>query len=385
MTSFIPDSVSSTSLTIGAGAALTALLVAKHWTSRKRLPYPPGPRPLPLLGNLLDVPTSKFALTWTKLAKEYGPLAFLTVPGQHVLVISSFEAARDILEKKGSVYMDRPRFVMVGEMVGLEYLTTLSRFGPTWRKHRSLLKHALSPQVVKRDYSTLLMRKAEQYVEYLLTKPDNFLLDLNKVMAESIIELTYGRKDDEEGRDYVKLNSYVMEVSIRAIEGYLVDFVPALQNLPSWLPGMQFKRDAAKWKQEIEDIRTVTFERAKRSVVSGDAEHVSSYITNNLGEAYHKFEESDDVKSLEEAEGAIKETGFSFFVAGVDTTQFTVHGVLLALMLYPTIQEKAQAEIDRVVGRDRLPTFDDQTNLPYIHALVLETLRWAPSVSPIVP
>lgn len=48
-------------------------------------------------------------------------------------------------------------------------------------------------------------------------------------MAENIIELTYGRRDDEEGRDYVKLNSYVMEVSIKAIEGYLVDFVPACE------------------------------------------------------------------------------------------------------------------------------------------------------------
>lgn len=68
--------------------------------------------------DLLDVPTSKFALTWTKLAKQYGPLTFLTVPGQHVLVISSLEAAKELLEKRGSIYMDRPRFVMVGELVG---------------------------------------------------------------------------------------------------------------------------------------------------------------------------------------------------------------------------------------------------------------------------
>lgn len=49
-------------------------------------------------------------------------------------------------------------------------------------------------------------------------------------------------------------------------------------------------------------------------------------------------------------------------------------------MLFPSVQEKAQAEIDRVVGPDRLPTFDDQLDMPYLRAVVLETLRWSPSV-----
>lgn len=314
------------------------------------------------------------------MAQRYGPLTFLTVPGQHVLVITSVEAAKDLLEKRGSIYVDRPRFVMVGELLGLEYLTMLSRFSPTWWKHRSLLKHALSPQVVKRDYLALLTKKAEEYVECVLTRPEEFLADLNKIMSENIIELTYGRRSDEEGRDYVKLNSYVMEVSVAAMEGYLVDFVPGLRYLPSWLPGMKFKRDAAKWKQEIDDVRNVTFERVKRSVVSGDADAVSSYMLNNLRDLYHKREESNEVKSAEEDELAISQTGFSFFIAGVDTTQYTVHGLLLAMMLFPSVQEKAQAEIDRVVGPDRLPTFDDQLDMPYLRAVVLETLRWSPSV-----
>lgn len=48
------------------------------------------------------------------------------------------------------------------------------------------------------------------------------------------------------------------------------------------------------------------------------------------------------------------------------------------MTLYPEVQRKAQAEIDRVVGNDRLPTFADQANLPYIDALAKELLRWNP-------
>lgn len=63
----------------------------------------------------------------------------------------------------------------------------LSRFSPTWWKHRSLLKHALSPQVVKRDYLALLTKKAEEYVECVLTRPEEFLADLNKYAEAAIM------------------------------------------------------------------------------------------------------------------------------------------------------------------------------------------------------
>ena len=51
---------------------------------------------------------------------------------------------------------------------------------------------------------------------------------------------------------------------------------------------------------------------------------------------------------------------------------------LLCMLLHPEVQEKAQAQLDSVIGSDRLPEFDDKTSLPYIEAIVLESLRWHP-------
>jgi hypothetical protein len=48
------------------------------------------------------------------------------------------------------------------------------------------------------------------------------------------------------------------------------------------------------------------------------------------------------------------------------------------MVLYPEVQEKAQREIDEVVGPDRLPTYEDRSNLPFMERLLLETLRWQP-------
>jgi hypothetical protein len=47
-----------------------------------------------------------------------------------------------------------------------------------------------------------------------------------------------------------------------------------------------------------------------------------------------------------------------------------------AMLLYPDVQAKAQAELDAVVGRDRLPDYSDRVNLPYVNSVILETLRW---------
>ena len=57
---------------------------------------------------------------------------------------------------------------------------------------------------------------------------------------------------------------------------------------------------------------------------------------------------------------------------------------ILAMRLHPEIQAKAQAQVDAVVGRDRLPVFADRPNLPYVEAVLMEVLRWNPIV-PVVP
>jgi hypothetical protein len=57
-------------------------------------------------------------------------------------------------------------------------------------------------------------------------------------------------------------------------------------------------------------------------------------------------------------------------------TVTTITILFLALVIYPEVQKRAQAELDDVVGRDRLPTFDDRPRLPYIEAICREVERW---------
>jgi cytochrome P450 len=70
----------------------------------------------------------------------------------------------------------------------------------------------------------------------------------------------------------------------------------------------------------------------------------------------------------------------SLLEAGSDTTSSTLYGFILALLVWPEVQKKAQEEIDRVVGPNRLPTIEDYDQLPYIRSCIKESLRWMPTV-----
>jgi len=87
----------------------------------------------------------------------------------------------------------------------------------------------------------------------------------------------------------------------------------------------------------------------------------------------------------DEAMYDIKWSAASFYGAGADTTVSVIYAYFLALALHPMVEANAHAEMDRVVGRDRLPTFEDRDQLPYVDAICKELLRWLPIAPLAVP
>ena len=104
-----------TYLPIAIGA-LFLFLTRRNIANSKGLPYPPGPKAFPLLGNALDMPKSYYWLTFADWAKQYGDITHVRLFGSHYIILNSFRAIDDLLEKRSSIYSDRPRLVMMNEL-----------------------------------------------------------------------------------------------------------------------------------------------------------------------------------------------------------------------------------------------------------------------------
>jgi len=144
-------------------------------------------------------------------------------------------------------------------------------------------------------------------------------------------------------------------------------------KLTFWFPGAGFKRLAKKYTKSCDDLADVPLAYVQEQMVNGQERE--SYASNLL-------QEKDISKERLEQ---IKWSAASFYGAGADTTVSVVTAYFLAAAKYPEMQSKAQAEIDAVVGQNRLPTFEDRKSLPYVEAVCKELLRWLPIVPLAVP
>lgn len=157
---------------------------------------------------------------------------------------------------------------------------------------------------------------------------------------------------------------------------WAVDIFPMLQHLPEGFPGTGFKETARRWRRSIEATAYIPYHFVLRQM--DNHANSPSYVSKLVHQC--KSEADDEQLGREDSE-AIAWTAASLYGAAADTTVITLTIFTLAMLKNPKVQQRAQAEIDRVVGTDRLPSFADRDNLPYTAAIIKESTRWWP-ISP---
>ncbi|KAG9311157.1 hypothetical protein JVU11DRAFT_8224 [Chiua virens] len=83
-------------------------------------PLPPGPPRKPLVGNLLDIPRSQQWHQFLKWKEHYGDIVYVEALGNKMLIVNTLEAVSDLLGSRHAIYCDRPKFIMAGELMGLD-------------------------------------------------------------------------------------------------------------------------------------------------------------------------------------------------------------------------------------------------------------------------
>ncbi|KAJ7829406.1 cytochrome P450 [Mycena olivaceomarginata] len=355
----------------GAGGLLIGLYAYFSQGPRSKLPLPPGPRKWPVVGNLFDMPSTFEWITFMEWSKKTNTIFIdsdvlhLNVAGTSIIVLSSAEAANDLLEKKANIYSDRARLPMVNELMGS---TAFMKYGMIPRAHRRLF-HEVFNSVAAQSFRPKEREVTNELLNDFLEKPDHDALDHLRHMAGKIVmSIAYGI-------DVLPTNDPYVEWADKAVEGlvtaivpgrFLVDSFPFLKYIPAWFPGAGFQRRAQEWRRLARGMLEKPFAEARQRIASGKAPH--SFTLDGL----RMVEGAEDRAYMEQV---VQATAGTMYTAALGT-------FILSMLANPEAQKKAQAEIDAVVGQDRLPDFDDEASLPYVAAAMKESLRWR-NVTPI--
>ncbi|KAI0634619.1 cytochrome P450 [Trametes polyzona] len=345
---------------------LAFLYVLARLRRRGRMPLPPGPRPLPLIGNALDIPTIDVEKAYRDMNAQYGDVVYLDALGQPMIFLGSHETALELLEKRSSIYSDRKASVMA-ELTGWEWVLTVQPYSAWWRRHRKAFHQHFNAHAVA-PYQPSQQREAHRLAYRLLADPKNFLRHVRLGFASSILRIAYGIELGGMEDEYVSIAEAAMAVFNKAfVPGkYTVESLPFLRFLPSWFPGATFKREAREWKPRVHRLRDTPWVDTLAKIRDGSAppSMMSSLLSDLAG---------TDTET--EAEIVKNSVGVAY-AGGADTTLSAIMTFFLAMASFPEVQAKAQAELDAVVGQRRLPEFSDKESLPYLRASIKECLRW---------
>ncbi|KAI4892538.1 hypothetical protein NFI96_024701 [Prochilodus magdalenae] len=325
--------------------------------------FPPGPRPLPFVGNIF---TGLDFKTIDKLAEEYGEVFSLRWGSEKVIFISGYKMVKEALVTQLDSFADRPvvpLFLALFDGFGL-----IGSNGYMWK--------------VQRKFASLHLRyssERQKNLELTIQQESVFLCDsfkdergpfdprllLNNAVSNIISSLVFGHRFDYHDEHFQ--NILRMDTEAIALSGYtqtqLYNVCPLLFD---YIPGPHQKMFAI-YKKILEFIKGEINKHKEGFDPSDPRDYIDAYLME-----------------IEKKKGD-PEAGFNIntlilatldmFEAGTETSATTIQWGLLFMMKYPEIQKKVQVEIDRVIGQSRQPSMADRPHMPYTDAVIHETQR----------
>ncbi|EPS26496.1 hypothetical protein PDE_01433 [Penicillium oxalicum 114-2] len=322
---------------------------------RREINLPPGPRRLPLLGNLHQIPTKNPWKVFQKWHEKYGPIISLRLGQRTVIIIGKYDVAHELLDKRREIYSSRPALIMNEKMTKGLHMAFMP-YGERWKTHHSIHTAYLNARM-SHKYRNLQDMESKQLLCDIMNS-DNIASHFRRFSYSVSFALAHGKRLAATDREILEVE-HVTDQIVRIFHesgSALVEIFPMLNYLP---------RRWAKWKDMGEEFhqRVVRF-----------------YSSNMMGALQQKSwnwtKESLRLKSAQPLSAPELAYVTGVLHSGNEVTQAVLGVFVMVCLLYPQAVHRAQEELDQVVGLDRLPAFEDAPNLPYLRAFINEILRW---------
>ncbi|KAL6154820.1 hypothetical protein ACJQWK_00630 [Exserohilum turcicum] len=353
------------------GAAVVALFLyvlldtVTRYNKRYNVQNMPGPRLVPWIGRIHDLPIDFMWLKFNEWAETYGPIYRTKMLGDNFVIISDEKIAEEMLVKRAKLYSDRPEikslFDAKSTYGSMEYLPLMGK-NQYWARQRKFTHSYLTGATNARYYG-IMEFEAKRWMARLLENPDDFSASLEDMCSKVMCQLTW---DDDS----------VSTVLTPSAWGLLTQMSPAgpitnvLTPLWDYLPEAinPWKIRERKRHDQQQDFFMQCLQKTRSQMEKGKQR---ACFTKSYLETAEKTNISGDY----EASCVI---GMMALV-GIFTVTGPIYYFLISMVHHPEWQTKCQDEIDRVCG-NKPPAVSDLPDLPILRACIKETMRWKPTV-----
>lgn len=350
---------------------------------RRKPPYPPGPRGLPVIGNMLMMGELTHR-GLARLAKKYGGIFHLRMGFLHMVAVSSPDVARQVLQVHDGIFSNRPATIAISYLTYDRADMAFAHYGPFWRQMRKLCvmklfsrKRAESWESVRDEVDTMVRTVAGS-----AGTPVNVGELVFALTRDIIYRAAFGTSSIEGQDEFI---SILQEFSKLFGAFNIADFIPYL----SWVDPQGLTSRLVKARQSLDRfidriIDDHMDKKRNKTTVNGGDQDVDTDMVDELLAFYSeeaKVNESDDLQnSIKLTRDNIKAIIMDVMFGGTETVASAIEWAMAELMRSPDDLKKVQQELADVVGLDRRVEESDFEKLTYLKCALKETLRLHPPI-----
>ncbi|KAK7336614.1 hypothetical protein VNO77_17160 [Canavalia gladiata] len=355
---------------------LVSTLVVRAILGRKQKKgnLPPSPLAIPIIGHLhLLAPIPHQSLF--KLSTSYGPIMHIFLGSVPCVVASTPEAAKEFLKTHETHFSNRP------QRFAVDYLTYCSDFsfapyGPYWKFMKKICMSELLGGHTLAQLLPLRRQETLRFVTLLLNKGKaceaihvggELLRLTNNIVSRMIMSQTCCENDSEAE----EIRKLVLDTAHLTGRFNVSDFIWFFKNWDLQGFGKRLKEIRDRFDNMME--RFIKEHEEKRRVRKEGDNQIKDLL-DILLDIHH-----DNNSEIKLTIQHIKAFVLDIFMAGTDTSALTTEWALAELINNPHVMKKAREEIDSVIGNSRIVEESDLVNLPYLQAILKETLRLHPT------